>query len=73
MTACALVANSPERIPLLAAERMEQPIAICGGETITAERFLCEADALAGRLPAGAHVINLCGNRYQFLLTVVAA
>ena len=58
---------------LLPDSRLDAPIAFVRGETISAERFLCEAVALAECLPARSWVINLCTNRYHFLLTLVAA
>ena len=40
---------------------------------IDAGTFLAEAAALADRLPPGAHILNLCRDRYRFALTLAAA
>jgi len=61
------------RSALLPDSRLDCPIAVCHGETLGAERFLGEAVALAERLPTRPWVINLCANRYHFLLMFVAA
>jgi acyl-coenzyme A synthetase/AMP-(fatty) acid ligase len=40
---------------------------------ITAGTFLAHAHALAAALPDGAHVVNLCRDRYAFTVTLAAA
>ncbi|MFT8243684.1 AMP-binding protein [Roseomonas sp. BN140053] len=44
-----------------------------GGEAVTVGRFLADVAALAARLPARGHVLNLCGDRYLALLGFAAA
>lgn len=49
-----------------------------GGESaasryISVAQFVQQVLALAERLPAGEHVVNLCGNRYLFMLAFCAA
>ena len=74
MTSLQPVANPSEHgLELIPADRVELPLALCDGDIIRGDRFLREAEALAGRLPARAQVINLCAGRYRFLLTLVAA
>ena len=40
---------------------------------VTAAAFLAGAHRLASALPAGAHVLNLCHDRYAFALAFAAA
>lgn len=40
---------------------------------ITAEQFLSHVQSLAEQLPQGRHIINLCGNRYLFMVSICAA
>jgi len=44
-----------------------------GGKAITSAELLGHAQAFAESLPAGQHLINLCRDRYAFVLTVLAA
>lgn len=41
-------------------------------QTISVRKFLRQVSALANSLPDGSHAINLCGNRYQFLVAFAA-
>ncbi|MCI0754008.1 AMP-binding protein [Teichococcus vastitatis] len=43
------------------------------GEAITVGRFLADVAALAARLPARSHALNLCADRYNALLAFAAA
>jgi acyl-coenzyme A synthetase/AMP-(fatty) acid ligase len=43
------------------------------GETISVERFLSDAAALALLLPAQSHIVNLCKDRYRFTVGLAAA
>jgi len=43
------------------------------GVSITAEDVLCQAHVLAADLPPGTHLLNLCRDRYAFVLTFLAA
>ena len=58
---CRLVAGSPSRI-----------IAIHRGEPVSAARFECHVRALAATLPSGSHAVNLCEDRYRFLVAMCA-
>ncbi len=52
------------------------PEAVCayrGGKPLRAVQLLADAAALGARLPAGAHVINVCADRYHFAVGVLAA
>lgn len=56
-----LVAGSPERI-----------IAIHEGVSVSAARFERHVRALAAVLPSASHAVNLCENRYRFLVALCA-
>jgi acyl-coenzyme A synthetase/AMP-(fatty) acid ligase len=43
-----------------------------GADEVTLARFLAQVRGLAALLPAGRHAINLCENRYRFLLAFCA-
>jgi len=43
------------------------------GQAISRDSFVAEAHALAARLPDSKYVLNVCHNRYYFLLGFVAA
>lgn len=57
-----LVNGSPERI-----------IAIHAGSQITAAQFERHVRALAVILPSGSHALNLCEERYRFMVALCAA
>ncbi len=44
-----------------------------GGRAVTAGQFVSAAQALAARLPAAAHALNLCGDRYHFAVAFAAS
>jgi len=58
--------------PLLRAHKPADTIAWHGGRTISAAEFLHDVHALAARLPAGKYAINLCEDRYWFLVGFAA-
>ena len=41
-------------------------------QTIRVREFLAQVDTLANALPNGSYAINLCGNRYRFLVAFAA-
>lgn len=55
-----------EATPLLVAPDLDAPIAWREGQPISGRQFLADACALAERLPARGHMINLCADRYRF-------
>jgi acyl-coenzyme A synthetase/AMP-(fatty) acid ligase len=63
----------PAELPLLQTSNIDAPIAFHAGRTIRAREFIAAAEALARVLPACAHVVNLCENRYHFALAWTAA
>lgn len=59
--------------PLLRLHRPEATFAWRDGNPISAASFLHEVAALATRLPAQRHVVNLCADRYRFTVGFAAA
>ena len=60
-------------IPLLGRATPHMPVAWRAGRVVTAARFLADVRALAARLPAGRHVLNVCNDRYAFAVAFAAA
>jgi acyl-coenzyme A synthetase/AMP-(fatty) acid ligase len=59
-------------LPLLAEGDPRRVLVIAGARRVTAARFIAEVQALATLLPAGRFAVNLCEDRYQFLLAFCA-
>ena len=59
-------------IPLLSHRSPDSVIAYRGGTPVTAAQFLADAGVLAALLPAGAHVLNACADRYRFAVGLAA-
>jgi len=62
-----------EAAPLIAHRHPDEPIAWRGGRCISAGEFLADVRALAERLPRRRHLLNLCDDRYRFLVALGAA
>lgn len=60
-------------LPLLKRFGPASPLAWRQRASVTAAQFVGHARALAARLPATGHVLNLCEDRYHFLLGFAAA
>lgn len=58
--------------PLLAEVSPQRVIAWRAGGAVTIGRFLADVDALAARLPAARTAVNLCDDRYAFLVAFAA-
>ena len=56
-----LVAGSPDRV-----------IAIDAGRAVSAGQFVRHVRALAATLPGGSHALNLCEDRYRFMVALCA-
>lgn len=48
-------------------------VAYRNGQTLTAARFLADAERVAAQLPQRRHVVNLCVDRYRFSVGLIAA
>jgi acyl-coenzyme A synthetase/AMP-(fatty) acid ligase len=62
-----------QRAPLAGHAALDRPIAWRDGAPVSCARFLGEAARLAARLPPGAHLVNLCEDRYRFTVALAAA
>jgi acyl-coenzyme A synthetase/AMP-(fatty) acid ligase len=61
------------KLPLLTGYEPDGVLAWRGGEPLHASRFAAAAMALAERLPSRRHVLNLCEERYAFMLGYAAS
>jgi len=59
-------------IALLSHDSPAAVVAHRAGVPITAQRFLSDAEHLARSLPVGAHVLNVCTDRYHFTVGFAA-
>jgi len=60
-------------IPLLSHARDDAVLAWKGDRPVTVAAFLGQVAALAAQLPARPHLVNLCADRYHFMLGFAAA
>lgn len=60
-------------LPLIAHENLSRPVAWHPSGPISAARYLREVRDLAGRLPPARYVLNLCDDRYRFMVVFGAA
>lgn len=66
-------AASGAQVPLLADASATRCIAWRDGRAVDVAGFLADVGAIAAQLPAGSHLVNLCEDRYAFLVTFCAA
>lgn len=59
-------------LPLLAGPGLDAPIAWQRGRWISRGALLAHAEALAARLPRKAHALNMCDDRYHFMVALAA-
>ncbi|RDI99260.1 AMP-ligase [Dyella solisilvae] len=59
-------------LPLLAAAQGQRTVAWRDGEAISAARFLTHVQEIAAQLPPAATAVNLCEDRYAFLVAFCA-
>jgi acyl-coenzyme A synthetase/AMP-(fatty) acid ligase len=59
--------------PLIAHARADAVAAYRRGESVTAARFLHDVHRVATALPARAHILNFCADRYRFAVVLCAA
>ena len=64
--------NGP-RQPLTSHARPESIVAWRATGAVTRSQFLADVAALARSLPEGDHVLNVCGDRYRFMVGLSAA
>jgi acyl-coenzyme A synthetase/AMP-(fatty) acid ligase len=59
-------------LPLIAHRRPDAVVAWRGSMPVSARQFLGEVEHIAGQLPPGRHVLNLCSDRYRFAVSLAA-
>jgi acyl-coenzyme A synthetase/AMP-(fatty) acid ligase len=64
--------EAPRRLPLLRASTPDRVLAWRDGEPVSAAQFLSHVHAVAARLPIAAAAVNLCEDRYAFLVAFCA-
>jgi len=62
-----------QTVPLLRLHQPDSVFAIQNGNAITARRFLADVLSLAEMLPEHPFVLNLCADRYRFVVVFSAA
>ena len=62
----------PHRLPLLQAAELTRTIAWRAGHAVSAAQFLGHVEQVAAALPAASAAINLCEDRYAFLVAFCA-
>lgn len=60
-------------LPLVGHRDLDRAIAWRDGAPISTGRFVADAEALATALPPGAYLLNLCDDRYRFMVGFAAA
>jgi acyl-coenzyme A synthetase/AMP-(fatty) acid ligase len=64
--------EAPQRLPLLSAADPSRVLVRRHGEAVTVAQFLAHVHAVAAGLPAAAAAVNLCEDRYAFLVAFCA-
>jgi acyl-coenzyme A synthetase/AMP-(fatty) acid ligase len=59
-------------LPLLSDTNLERPLVSSAGRYISARDFLRDVRAVAAQLPNGKYAVNLCEDRYRFLVSFCA-
>ena len=59
-------------LPLIAHRCPDAVVAWRDGVPVSARQFLSDVDQVAGLLPPGRHVLNLCGDHYRFTVALAA-
>lgn len=62
-----------QAVPLLRLHRTDSIFARQDGKAITTRRFLTDVRSLAEKLPDHPYVLNLCADRYRFVVVISAA
>lgn len=59
-------------LPLIAHRTLDAIVAWRNRTPISVRQFLAEVDDVAGQLPQGQYVLNLCSDRYRFAVSLAA-
>jgi len=62
-----------DSLPLLAHREPDEIVAWRGGRAVSAGEFLADVRALSAALPRRRYLLNLCDDRYRFMVTLGAA
>ncbi len=65
--------SAPRQLPLLVARDPRRVLAWRDGRAVSAAEFLAHVHAVAATLPVAEAVVNLCEDRYAFMVTFCAA
>lgn len=65
--------DNPNFSPLLGEGDADQPLVWCHGRPVSRAEFLAHVIKLAGELPSARYAINLCDDRYAFMVAFAAA
>jgi acyl-coenzyme A synthetase/AMP-(fatty) acid ligase len=68
----AVVDRAPCALPLIRHAHPDRVFAWRGGAPLTVARFLADVRSAAAALPPGRHAVNLCEDRYAFLVAFAA-
>ncbi len=60
-------------LPLIAHRHLDAIMAWRGRIPVSVRQFLGDIGHVAGQLPPGRHVLNLCGDRYRFAVALMAS
>lgn len=60
-------------LPLVSHVEPDSVVAWCADGAVTLQQFLAEVRQLVALLPAGTHMLNMCGDRYRFSVGLAAA
>lgn len=60
------------RLPLIDNDRPLRAVAWRNARAVSQRQFLLDVQALAARLPPGSHALNLCEDRYRFMVAFAA-
>jgi acyl-coenzyme A synthetase/AMP-(fatty) acid ligase len=63
----------PSSLPLVEPQRLDGRILCTRTEKVSGATLVAQASAVAERLPATSHIINLCEERHHFLVVLLAA
>jgi acyl-coenzyme A synthetase/AMP-(fatty) acid ligase len=64
--------EAPQRLPLLSAADPARVLAWRDGNAVSAAQFLAHVHAVASRLPMATAAVNLCEDRYSFIVAFCA-
>ena len=64
--------RTSEWLSLLGNTDLDRPFAFRGGKSISAREFLADVQSVVMQLPSASHAVNLCEDRYHFIVAFCA-